>query len=286
MSALPHFSLTTATPAGAQRRACEVPGVWQGNDWAAAGLQRTRPTGHAALDAQLPGGGWPLGAMAEVLQPPQAVREWPLVLPGLAQAIAEGAAGRVVLVAPPHEPFAPALQAGGLPAQRLCRVLAGAHQATEAAWASEQALRCRDVLAVVAWLPAGLPMATLRRLQWAAAAQGRILWLWREASAAVQGTATPAPLRLRVEMAPGEGGEGGERGEGACLRIQLLKRRGPALEQPLMLPLRHWAWHGVLQAQARRRAEQAMQAQHWLHGHGQPAPAGARAMAAAAHSLD
>jgi protein ImuA len=28
-------------------------------------------TGHAALDAQLPGGGWPVGAMTELLQAPR-----------------------------------------------------------------------------------------------------------------------------------------------------------------------------------------------------------------------
>ena len=106
--------------------------------------------------------------------------------------------------------FAPGLEAAGVAAHRLCCVEAdthpgthpGAHPAGDGAglaWVCEQALRCRDVLAVLAWLPAGLPMATLRRLQWAAAAQGRILWLWREASASLQTVASPAPLRLRVE---------------------------------------------------------------------------------------
>ncbi|KAH1300297.1 hypothetical protein KXX47_000699, partial [Aspergillus fumigatus] len=35
-----------------------VPGVWHA-DAMGAGTQRVQPTGHAALDAQLPGGGWP-----------------------------------------------------------------------------------------------------------------------------------------------------------------------------------------------------------------------------------
>src|SRR5256885_1723145 len=105
-------------------------------------------------------------------------------------------AGQVVLVAPPCRPFAPGLEAAGVAAHRLCCVEAdthpgahpGAHPAGDGAglaWVCEQALRCRDVLAVLAWLPAGLPMATLRRLQWAAAAQGRILWLGREAPAGI-----------------------------------------------------------------------------------------------------
>lgn len=238
MSALPLFPLRTAAAFSAQGRGgVDVPGVWQGSAWADT-LQRTRPSGHAALDAQLPGGGWPQGAMVEVLQPLHAVREWPLVLPGLAQAISEGAAGRVVLVAPPYEPFAPALQAGGLPAHRLCRVQATAQQAKEAAWASEQALRCRDVLAVLAWLPQAQP-DTLRRLQLAAAQHGRWLWVFRPDTQREQ--SSPAPLRLWVQ------------GRDTQLHVHLIKRRGPPLLEPVVLPLRNAALAAVLDAQARRK---------------------------------
>ncbi|RYF07772.1 MAG: translesion DNA synthesis-associated protein ImuA [Comamonadaceae bacterium] len=230
-----------ACPQAQGRAVCDVPGVWRGSDWSSDGLtQRTRPSGHALLDAQLPGGGWPLGAMAEVLQPAHAVREWPLVLPGLARAIADGAAGRVVLIAPPHEPFAPALQAAGLPAQRLCRVLAAAHQATEAAWAGEQALRCRDVLAVLAWLPQAQPQ-TLRRLQLAAAQHGRWLWVFRPDTLREQ--SSPAPLRLWVQ------------GGGGQLQVRFIKRRGAPLLEPVVLPLRNAGLAAVLDAQARRKRQ-------------------------------
>ena len=40
--------------------------------WRAAALARPAgralPSGHAALDAQLPGGGWPVGALVEIQQ--------------------------------------------------------------------------------------------------------------------------------------------------------------------------------------------------------------------------
>ncbi len=274
-----------AEPSGAvpSRVLPQLPGVWRGDGWQQAQQQRVQPSGHPLLDAQLPGGGWPMGALVELLQPAHSHAEWPLVLPGLS-ALMQRCAGQVVLVAPPCRPFAPALEAAGVAAHRLCCVEGDARDpgsdGAGLAWVCEQALRCRDVLAVVAWLPAGLPMATLRRLQWAAAAQGRILWLWREASAALQNAATPAPLRLRVQMVPGEGAAA------ARLHVQLLKRRGPALGQPLMLPLDRWAWQAVLQAQVLRRAGQTLQAQHWLHGHGQPAPAAMPAMAAAAQAMD
>jgi protein ImuA len=262
----------------------QLPGVWRGDGWQQAQQQRVQPSGHGLLDAQLPGGGWPLGGMVELLQPAHAHAEWPLLLPGLA-GLMQRSAGQVVLVAPPCQPFVPGLQAAGVAARRLCCVQADAARpggdGMGLAWVCEQALRCRDVLAVIAWLPAGLPAATLRRLQWAAATQGRVLWLWREDSAALQATATPALLRLRVDMEPGEAGAP------ACLRVHLLKRRGPALEQALRLPLAHWSWQGVLQAQARRRDRQAGEARHQLHGHGLPGPQQATAWQAhAAQALE
>ena len=42
--------------------------VWHAHALAGA-PQQVQATGNAALDAQLPGGGWPVGAMTELLQP-------------------------------------------------------------------------------------------------------------------------------------------------------------------------------------------------------------------------
>jgi len=225
MSALPSLVLPSA-----------VPGVWHA-DVLGAGLAQTQPTGHALLDAQLPGGGWPVGALSEVLQPLPGRNEWPLVLPALARATARRP-GAVVAVAPPCEPFGPALQAQGLPAGRLCVVRA---DASAALWAAEQALRCRDVLAVLAWLPQVQP-AALRRLQLAAARQQQLLWVFRPASAAPQ--ASPALLRLQVQ---------GRDGEPTGMRVRILKRRGPPLEQALDLPGCHPRLAQALAAQTRRR---------------------------------
>lgn len=169
-----------------------VPGVWHA-DALGAGSQPAQPTGFALLDAQLPGGGWPVGALSEVLQPMAGLHEWQLVLPALAQAAARRV-GCVVVVAPPCEPFGPALKAQGLLAERLCVVRAD--NAKAALWAAEQALRCREVLAVMAWLPQA-QSAALRRLQLAAAQQQQLLWVFRPASAAPQ--ASPALLRLQVQ---------------------------------------------------------------------------------------
>ena len=63
-----------------------VPGVWHA-DALGAGPQAAQPTGYALLDAQLPGGGWPVGALSEVLQPLAGLHEWQLVLPALVSAL-------------------------------------------------------------------------------------------------------------------------------------------------------------------------------------------------------
>lgn len=221
-----------------------VPGVWHA-DALGAGPQAAQPTGYALLDAQLPGGGWPVGALCEVLQPLAGLHEWQLVLPALAQATARRT-GAVVAVAPPGEPFGPALKAQGLPPERLCVVRADSARA--AFWAAEQALRCSDVLAVMAWLPQA-PAAALRRLQLAAAQQQQLLWVFRPISAAPQ--ASPALLRLQVQgrllsadtSAPAAPG----------MQVQILKRRGPPLVQALDLPGCHPRLAQALAAQAERR---------------------------------
>ena len=231
MSALSIAPLTAPLRSASAKGPVQLPGVWLGNQlcdaMASSAVQATQPTGHAALDAQLPGGGWPVGALTEVLQPEPSRHAWQLLQPALAQATA-ARPGAVVLVAPPFEPFAPALQAAGLPPERLCKVQPGPTQAggtaTAALWATEQALRCRDVLAVVAWLPQALP-EQLRRLQLAAAHMGQLLWVLRPARARQQ--ASPAPLRLWVQ---------GDVGAPLAMQVQVLKRRGPPLAQPVVLP--------------------------------------------------
>lgn len=228
------------------RQAVPLPeGVWQGRHLAIAG-QAVQPTGHAALDAVLPGGGWPLGAMTEVLLPadgphtmPGATPQWPLVLPALAGRVAQRE-GLVMLINPPHEPMVAALAAAGLPADRWCRV--SPQTPGQAWWACEQALRCEGVVAVLAWLPHA-PAAVLRRLHLAAAMRQPLLWVFRsegKTSAAAQ-QASPAPLRLRLQAQAPD-----------VLQVQILKRRGAPLEQPLSLPGGAEPWLQLLQAQSQR----------------------------------
>lgn len=194
------------------------PDIWRA-DALARPAGRALPTGHATLDAQLPGGGWPVGALVEILQAHSAQNEWRLLLPALARC----GTGPVVLVGAPHRPFGPGLSAQGLVPERLLWVRAVEPAARM--WACEQALRCAQVEAVLGWLPQARA-DQLRRLQMAAAEHGKLLFVMRPARA--QSESSPAVLRLLAGLQPG--------GDG--VQLEILKRKGPPLAQPLQLPAR------------------------------------------------
>lgn len=212
-------------------------------------------TGQAALDAQLPGGGWPVGALTELLLAPSVHAEWRLLAPALARS---GTAA-VVLVGPPHRPFGPALAAQGVASQRLVWVHTSA--SAQRLWATEQALRCAGVDAVLAWLPQARP-DQLRRLQMAAAEYNCLLFAMRPVNA--QHESSPAALRLRVEPAVVQSPVGPI----DSLQVNLLKRRGPPLDQALYLGACAPALASLLvavQGNARHGAAQALPETESLH---------------------
>jgi protein ImuA len=210
------------------------------------------PTGHALLDAELPGGGWPVGALCEILQSHSAQSEWRLLLPALV-AVQQGAhlqevTGRrrlpsdtatVVLIGPPHVPFGPALAAQGLVLQQL--VWVKAQTSAERLWAAEQALRCEAVAAVLAWLPQ-VQAAPLRRLHMAAQEHNKLLFVMRPAQA--QRESSPAPLRLLLLGADHVGQVAVPAPE--ALHVQLLKRRGPPRTESLLVQPQWQTHHGAL----------------------------------------
>ena len=212
--------------------------VWHAHALSQAALP-VLATGEWALDAQLPGGGWPIGSLTEILQPPGVHSEWRLLLPALARC----GQGPVVLVAPPHLPFAPALAAQGQAVQRLLWVQAAASAAR--LWSCEQALRCADVSAVLAWLPQARS-EQLRRLQMAAAEYGKLLFVMRPAAA--QDEASPAALRLHLQPQTGAPVAAAWPPGPDGLHLQLLKRRGPPLDKALLLQARSAAMGLLLAA--------------------------------------
>ena len=216
--------------------------VWRGDELGSADAQ-VLATGHAVLDAELPGGGWPVGALTEILLGAPGAHVWQLLLPVLARA-AGTRKGPVVLIGAPHEPFGPALAAGGLPSASLMWV--GGATSQSHMWACEQALRCADVAAVMAWLPQAR-VGELRRLQLAAAQHEGLLFVFRPESVAL----SASPARLRIRLVSAEGGQ---------MDVHLLKRRGPPLAQPLTLPARSERITALLAASQMRRKRRRQQA--------------------------
>ncbi len=178
--------------------------LWRGNKLSSA-LPPGVSTGFAALDAQLAGGGWPLGAVTEILADGDCALG--LVMPGLARLSQESR--WIVFIAPPHIPYAPGLAGRGMDLSRLLLINPKGEQ--ERLWALEQTLRSGACSAVLAW-PSHLEMTVLRRLQLAAEAGRAAVFLFRPEWAARQ----PSPAALRLQVRPSEGG----------MVVNILKRRG------------------------------------------------------------
>jgi len=212
-------------PLLADRRLWRGPRVADAARDAASGI----PSGHPALDAALPEGGFPAAALTEVFVPsagppgrpsglPPGKGEVALVLPALAR-LARGAR-LIAMVGPPAIPYAPALAAAGLDLARV--VVIEARTARDLAWATEQALRDGSASAVLAWLDQTL-LTTLRRLQLAAEAGGCLGVLYRPWAA--RRSASPAALQLALTPTV------------AGLRVELLKCRGTSRRWRIELPL-------------------------------------------------
>lgn len=162
--------------------------IWRSN--AAATQPAGMPTGCPELDAALPGGGWPGGALTEILIEHHGLGELELLMPALAR-LSRGS--RVIAwVAPPFVPYAPALASAGLDLQRLLVVHAEA--SADALWSADQALRSGSCAAVLLW--AEPSMRWLRRLQLAAEAGAAWGVLFRTTRAESQ--SSYAALRLKV----------------------------------------------------------------------------------------
>jgi len=191
--------------------------LWRGDSApAVSGL----PSGFAALDALLPGAGWPIGALTEILTDRSGIGELRLLVPALARLTREDR--WVAFIAPPYIPYAPALRRAGV---NLTHVLVVHPRETkDMLWATEQALRAGTCGAVLAW-PAMADMKRLRRLQLAAETGNSLGVLFRPVN--VAGESSPAALRLKLD--PAANG----------LAVHILKRRSGWPTGPVILEMQH-----------------------------------------------
>jgi len=176
--------------------------VWKLKDASAAPARPVWSTGKSALDARLPGGGWPTASLIEVLLENTGLGEVQLFLPALVECQRSTAQGRteapwIVWIAPPHEPYAPALAQQGIELRRL--LVVRPNSATEALWAAEQALASGVCAAVLLWLK-GTDDRWLRRLKLAAEAGGALGVLFRPERHRFEFS----PASLRLLMTQGE----------------------------------------------------------------------------------
>jgi protein ImuA len=178
-------------------------------------------SGFPRLNAELPGAGWPLGMLTELIGRESGIGELRLLVPLLRQLTRERKV--VILLAPPHIPYAPALTSHGIDLNSL--IIIQAPNAADRLWAVEQTLKSASFGALLAWLPQDRTKPEhLRRLQMAALSARGPVFLFRQLAA--QFESSPAPLRLLLLPKPDQ-----------KLSVQLLKRRGPVLAMPLLLDL-------------------------------------------------
>lgn len=232
----PSLSPALAEPPRESVRELEqrYPGLWRAGQLGRAGRLPVCPTGYDALTAELPGGGWPAGAVTELLLTQDGAGELRLLMPALRTLAAGGR--RIALVNPPCLPNAGELASGSagglddgrLPARQLYWVrppvaATMASQRTDMLWAAEQMLRSQAFGAVLVWLAGARPEA-LRRLQVLAQAGDTVVWVLRPMR--VLHDSSPAVLRLALSPQPGN-----------LMSIVFHKRRGPVRDTPLLLPL-------------------------------------------------
>jgi hypothetical protein len=183
------------------------PALWRARERGESPGRAGLPTGYAALDRALPGGGWPSQGLIEILADRTGIGELSLLLPVLARLCGdEGEGGWLACISPPHPPYAPALAACGIDVRRILVV-----RAPPAEWAMEQALRSGACSAVLGWA-ACRERQSLRRLQLAAEQSRCLAVLFR----GLRDGREPSPAVLRIAL----------EGTALGLTARILKSRG------------------------------------------------------------
>jgi cell division inhibitor SulA/protein ImuA len=191
------------------------PALWRGSQLARA-YGKTIDTGYAALSAELPGGGWPLGVLVELLVQQPGIGEMRLMRPALARVSHRP----VALLQAPHIPNALAFSYLGVPLDKLMWLRAA--KTADALWCAERVLQAGSCGALLFWQQ-HIRSEALRRLHLAAQATETLLILARPLASAQD--ASPAVLRLGVR--PAEDG----------IAVDVIKRRGPNRTEQLSITL-------------------------------------------------
>lgn len=191
------------------------PSLWRASQLA-RGAGEYVASGYASLSAELPGAGWPAGALTEILIRHQGTAELSLLQPALASL----KQGHIILLQAPFQPQALALAELGLELSQILWIRC--HKHADALWTAEQILRSGSCSALLFW-QSQVRTESLRRLHLAAQNGHTLFYLIRPPDYAL--SPSPAPLRLKLESVAGG------------LQIELIKRRGAWQHAPLFLPM-------------------------------------------------
>jgi len=240
----PPAPATAIEPVSAARAAGlrQLAHLWRADEVAqAAGRDATVASGFAALDAELPGGGWPQGQLIELLLDSPGIGELSLLAPALARCSQDARAcvwvlpcERAAPAALPTLPYPPALAAAGVDLAHALFVQPETPR--EAFWTIEQSLRAAHLGALVGWLPHTSSsregeFRAMRRLQLLAGRQQAPVFLLRDARA----LHAPSPAALRLQLAARDGE----------LAVTILKRRGRPLLEPVALQIHPGRWRNA-----------------------------------------
>src|SRR5581483_951035 len=163
--------------------------LWRGNEQSRAATPGVA-SDFAALDEKL--GGWPIGAVVELILQREGVGELSILLPALARL--SGDERWIAFFNPPYIPYAPALAAAGVDIAKLVVVRAKTGQ--DALWAMEQSLRSGACSAALCW-PRSVTEQAIRRLQLAAETGPALAVCFTVCGAAPR--TSLSPYRLRVD---------------------------------------------------------------------------------------
>jgi protein ImuA len=192
------------------------PSLWRAAQLA-RGEGRTVDTGYPPLSRELPGGGWPRGALVELLLQQSGIGELRLLAPALASL----GQRPVALLQPPQEPSMHGLSYIGLRPETLLMIRA--RNTSDTLWSAEQVLKTGSCDALLIWQQ-HVRADSLRRLHLAARSGETLLFMFRPLASALD--ASPAELRLGLRPDP------------AGISVEIIKRKGPSAAERLIFELK------------------------------------------------
>ncbi|WP_231337399.1 translesion DNA synthesis-associated protein ImuA [Paraburkholderia sprentiae] len=190
------------------------PSLWRASQLARGRLS-TVDTGYPALSRELPGGGWPVGALTEVLPQATGSGELRVLAPALS-----ALKKPIVLVAPPCEPSGQGLAYSGIPVAQV--LLLRAKSMSDQLWATEQTLKA-GMCGAVLLCQTHARTDALRRLLLASRSSASLFFVFRP----LQETCDASPAELRISLRTAERG----------VRVDIVKRKGPRFEGELTVEL-------------------------------------------------